>query len=401
MFRTKQGFRPGVGLLVGLILLLSVPAAEPKSHSAGGSPVKVRLLRTPNGGIQPQAVMDARGVLHLIWFAGEPGAGDIFYARRAPGQQDFSTPLRVNSQPGSAVALGTIRGAQLAVGKNGRVHVAWNGSQKAEPRGPAGSAPMLYARLDDSGTAFEPQRNVMQFSGGLDGGGSVAADQAGNVYVVWHGKGEQEGEAHRRVWIARSTDEGRTFAREVAAFSQETGACGCCGMRAFADERGDLYLLYRTATEMVSRGMFLLVSRDRGRTFRGLSLDDWKLTTCPMSSVTVAAATGSKRPVAAWENNGQIFFAALDSAPGVKPLPVAAPGEGGRRKHPAVAVNERGEMLIVWTEGTGWKKGGSLAWQVFDQKTKPVGEMETAPGVPVWGLPTVVAEKDNSFLVIY
>ena len=41
--------------------------------------------------------------------------------------------------------------------------------------------------LSDEGSAFEPQRNVMQFAEGLDGGGSVAADVQGNVYVAWHG----------------------------------------------------------------------------------------------------------------------------------------------------------------------------------------------------------------------
>ena len=35
---------------------------------------------------------------------------------------------------------------------------------------------MLFARLDDDGTAFETQRNLMTYTQGLDGGGSVAAD---------------------------------------------------------------------------------------------------------------------------------------------------------------------------------------------------------------------------------
>ena len=35
---------------------------------------------------------------------------------------------------------------------------------------------MLYTRLNDTGDAFEPQRNVIQKRVGLDGGGSVAAD---------------------------------------------------------------------------------------------------------------------------------------------------------------------------------------------------------------------------------
>src|SRR6185503_19942507 len=82
---------------------------------------RVNLLRAPNSGLQPQAALDERGTLHLIYLTGEPSASDVFYVRREAGRNEFSTPLRVNSQPGSAIATGTIRGAQLALGKNGRV----------------------------------------------------------------------------------------------------------------------------------------------------------------------------------------------------------------------------------------------------------------------------------------
>src|SRR5262245_36826197 len=128
--------------LLGLTLFLIGGAAQ----QAKTTSEKINLIRTPNNGVQPQAVMDERGVLHLIYLAGEPGASDVFYARRAPGKTEFSAPMRVNGQEGSAIATGTIRGAQIAVGKNGRIHVAWNGSNKASTRGPQNSAPMLYAR---------------------------------------------------------------------------------------------------------------------------------------------------------------------------------------------------------------------------------------------------------------
>jgi hypothetical protein len=55
--------------------------------------------------------------------------------------------LRVNSQQGSAIAAGAIRGAHLAVGRNGRVHVAWNGSstgptaRSAQPGNAPGQSP--------------------------------------------------------------------------------------------------------------------------------------------------------------------------------------------------------------------------------------------------------------------
>src|SRR5450432_3240171 len=104
----------------------------------------VTLLKTPHGGIQPQAVADANGTLHLIYFKGEPRAGDLFYVKRTPGQEQFSEPMRVNSVPGSAIAVGSVRGGQISVGKSGRVHVAWNGSGQ--------NSGMLYARLNDAGT---------------------------------------------------------------------------------------------------------------------------------------------------------------------------------------------------------------------------------------------------------
>ena len=385
-------------MLFALASLLPALAARVGAQSAQSANGKIKLLRVPNNGLQPQTVMDERGALHLIYFTGEPGGGDVYYVRRDAGRKEFTAPMRINSEPNTAVAAGTIRGAHLSVGKNGRVHVAWNGPHK-----PGGhEAPMFYARLNDARTAFETQRNVMQFSGWLDGGGSVAADNAGNVYVAWHGTGDQKGEEHRRVWVARSTDEGKTFAREAAAWNEPTGACGCCGMRAFADRQGLVHLLYRAATESVNRDMYLLSSNDRGRSFSGVLLDKWKINACPMSSASFAnGVNGVSGLLAAWETEGQVYFAALNPKKPQPVSPIPATGEAGKRKHPVIASNSRGEVLLVWTEGTGWKKGGSLAWQFYDAQGQPIGERGEAAGVPVWSLAAVVAEKDGGFTIIH
>ena len=119
---------------------------------------------------------------------------------------------------------------------------------------------MLYTRLNDRKDGFEPQRNVMTTASGLDGGGTLAADPRGNVFVAWHAQGQQngkpiEGEGHRRVWLARSSNQGTTFEPERPVSPAQLGACGCCGMGALADESGNLYLLYRSARETVHRDM--------------------------------------------------------------------------------------------------------------------------------------------------
>ena len=102
---------------------------------AAGSRELVRVSRVPGGGLQPQIAIDHQKTLHLVYFTGDPERGDLFYVKSADGTT-FSRPIRVNSQSASAIAVGTIRGAQLAVGEDGRVHVSWNGSADATPAGP-------------------------------------------------------------------------------------------------------------------------------------------------------------------------------------------------------------------------------------------------------------------------
>jgi hypothetical protein len=366
---------------------------------AGTKPL---ILRTPDGGVQPQAAMDANGTLHLVYLKGNPAECDVFYVRWSPGSSQFSKPLRVNSQRGSAVAMGTIRGAQIALGKDQRVHVAWNGSMAAQPKAPNNGMPMLYARLDDSGQTFEPQRNLMQQTFNLDGGGTITADGKGNVYVAWHGRkvGSEQGEENRQVWVARSTDDGQTFARETLASPQPTGTCGCCGMRGFLDSKGTLRLLYRAASQKVNRDMFLLTSNDAGKTFDSALVQRWQINGCPMSSQ--AFAEGAGKVVAAWETKDQIYFTQFAVGSGkLSPLK-AAPRTAKARKHPALAVAPSGEMLLAWTEGTGWNKGGALVWQVFDASGKPTSERgRINGGIPVWGLPAAAATPQGEFILIH
>src|SRR5947209_1584406 len=152
-------------LLVFSVFVTSARAAAPTP--------RVRIMRVPDGGVQPQVMVDSKGTVHLIYLHGDPQHTDIFYIRSSDGGDTFSKPLRVNSQPGSAIAMGTVRGAHLAVGRQVCVHVAWMGSGQAEPKAPQDASPMLYSRLSDDGKTFEPQRNLIRQHAGLDGGGSI------------------------------------------------------------------------------------------------------------------------------------------------------------------------------------------------------------------------------------
>ncbi len=360
---------------------------------------RIEILRTPDGGIQPQAVADKNGAVHLIYFKGEGKGGNIFYVRRNFSAEKFSAPIQINSLPDSAIAIGTIRGAQIALGKNGRVHIVWNGNGEVKNSTHHGP-PLWYARLDDAGNAFETQRDLITRAGGLDGGSAIAADSQDNVYAMWHGSLPENtrGEAGRAVFISRSIDGGKTFFSEKAAMPKPTGACACCGMRAVADDAGNVFALYRGASEKTDRAEILLASHNHGETFEIANEHPWKIAMCPMSTAALTTTTG--KSVAAWETAGRIYFATNNLKTSGVWQTVAVPSSE-KQKHPSVAANAKGEILLAWTEGTGWNKGGSLAWQLFDARGNATDEKGRAPGVPVWSLVSCGAKPDGGFLIFY
>ncbi|MBX9583612.1 MAG: glycoside hydrolase [Gemmataceae bacterium] len=385
-------------LAVGAAVFFAPAVLEARAAAPAGEG-QVTTLRVPDGGIQPQVAVDRKGTVHLVYFTGDPKAGRLFYAR-SEANGKFSEPVPVNHRP-NAIAVGNIRGAHLALGKNGRVHVAWFGVGDADGAGKSGKeTPLLYTRMAEDGKGFEPERNVITKAFGLDGGGSVAADDGGTVYVAWHAGGpDGHGEANRRVWVARSEDEGRTFTAETPAFKEPTGACGCCGLKAYVDGNGTLYVAYRSATEKVNRDTYLLVSRDKGRSFTGEDVHGWTVGVCPMSSYALAEGDGGVR--LAWETAGQVYLAHVDEKTGKPSGKLTPPGAGKGQKHPAVAVNARGETILAWTEGTSWGRGGAVAWQVFDKEGRPTAVQGRAEGVPAWSLVAVFAKPDGGFTVVY
>jgi len=387
-------------LPLGLLLFVVAASGEPA----------VRVLRTPHGGIQPRAAVGRDGVVHIVYFEGERAKGDLYYVSSSDSGESFSQPRPVNSQAGSATAAGTIRGAQIALGADDRLHVVWNGSSIARPRGPLSpemppdsphnGKPMLYSHVGEEG-AFEPQRNLMRKTFALDGGATVTADSKGIVYAAWHGssQGAPKGEGGREVWLARSGDDGKSFGAEQAISPEPVGACGCCGMRIFADSHGNLAALYRSAEDTVHRDIHLLTSVDQGQTFRGKKLHSWEIGACPMSSMSFAEGPAGVQ--AAWETAGQVYFSAVETETLANSAPISAPGEAKDRKHPSLAQNGRGETLLVWATVVGWGKGGQVHWQLFSPDGKPSGPEGHADELPPWSYATALANPDGNFTIIY
>ena len=139
-------------MLISLIALLALSGCL----LAAGQDPAVELLRVPQSGVQPQAAVDERGTLHLIYLRGDAAAADVQYVRSTDGGQTFSEPLRVNSQPASAMAIGTVRGRIWPWA--GPVACTWLGWDLRPPgqRDPARRLPCFTPGRTTSVTASSP-----------------------------------------------------------------------------------------------------------------------------------------------------------------------------------------------------------------------------------------------------
>ena len=371
-------------LLLSLFLVhpaLGTPEAETEAKR------KVELLRTANGGIQPQAAIDEDKTLHLIYFKGAGKSGNVFYVKRAVGKSTWSDPIRVNSEKGSARRNGAISHAQLALGKDGRIHVTWFNMRPPK---------YFYPSSRDDGQGFEPQRNlVTQHAEGVEAGASIGADGRGNVYLVWHA-GAFDKEDERGVYM-RYRSSGKTFGAETR-IDDGGGVCACCGLSAAADGDGALIVSYRAATDLVDRDITLLKSDDRGENVSATTVHKWNIPACPVSTTSVALGP-ENRMLMSWETEGQVFFTGAADGKDFEIIP--APGDTKhRRKNPTVVMNRLGEVLLAWGDGPGWRSGGVLHWQVYDAMGKATDMNGLGEEMPEFSVPTAVATEDG-FVLVY
>ncbi|MCH8326997.1 MAG: hypothetical protein IID15_00550 [Candidatus Marinimicrobia bacterium] len=371
----------------GRILTFAFIMLTTSALSAGGAE-QVEYLQVPDGGIQPQAVADAHGTLHLVYYQGASKQGNLYYVTRAQGQSGWSSPIQVNSMNGSADRNEAISRAQIAVDPDGRVHVVWFNIRPTM---------YWYTRKAGSDAGFETQRNlVTRYSAGVESGASIAVDGQGGVFVAWHA-GDFAHEDQRAVYMTRSNDGGQTFGREVRVNPDDSGACACCGLKTMVGGQGTVYVSYRAAGDKVHRNMVLLNSTDGGASFVSTTVHAWNIHACPVSTTTIAGGPGG--PAVAWETQGQVYFAKLSDLGTV----IGAPGESSvRRKNPAMAINREGLVLLAWAEALGYRAGGQLYWQIYSAGgavTESRGQLEES--LPDFSIPEVVAMSDGKFVIIY
>src|SRR5216117_1039701 len=111
--------------------------------SCASAAERVQVLATPGNGQVPDAEVGPDGTIHVAYVSRD----DAWYVKSTDAGKTFSAPIRINSDPGTVHPPNMYRGPDIAIGKNGRVHVIWyiSAYQRKLPKDEWG---VFYSYLD-------------------------------------------------------------------------------------------------------------------------------------------------------------------------------------------------------------------------------------------------------------
>lgn len=384
-----------ITLLLGSVVFSVLGNAEPK----------IQTFKLPYEGIRPQAAIDEKGMVHIVQ-SDSKIRGKVVYVKHDPGKNTFSQPIEVLRQAKDMAA-----GYNMALGKNGRVHVLTRPTPKysRETLGEEAFLKMfnskerffvlrymLHSRLNNQGTAFEDERNFVGDTIGFEGVGALATDpQRDQIYAFWGGQLAPGPEMGRDLYMAISNDEGASWSTPKKLDIDIDGNCRCCPIQASVDAQGNLYVIHRnsvkTSATSWDKDTYLLTSEDQGKSWSKTLIQKWENCGCPGAPYSMA--NGPDGVVFGFSTRGVSSFAAANDPKTIIP----APDTGNARTRPNVSVNSKGEVMFCWVEVQ------DVVWQVFDKQGKALpGTNGRLEGVAAkWSNAAVVSSPNDDFMVYY
>ena len=378
--------KPFIALALLALLLPQLSVAQPA----------IKLMATPDQGIQPRLINDADGNIHLLYFKKKLRApasreGDLYYRQYLSETQRWSTRIKVSSQSFDMRTFSIAR-ASFDIDGDGRIHVIWYLPKNSQ---------YMYSRSNIDRNRFAAQTDMVStFAIGLDAAADIAA-RDNFVAVVW-GAGDLSRETERTAFARISTDGGASFGEEIMVGDPSLGACACCVLAADFDNKNHLTVAYRSAVEGIHRDMQLLSFDPLGTGVSSYAdvdeLQKWELSACPLSTNDIAS-DNQQQDWLVFETVNRIVQMNISTASAI--ALVAEPLTQTRQKNPTIAINDQQQRLIVWGESINHSKGGELNMALFTGSGENIEIEKQTLTIPRYSFPAAAALADDSFIVLY
>ena len=278
----------------------------------------------------PQVASDSAGNIYMVWEDDTSNNSNILFSRSTDGGTTFSTPKSLSHTSGDSF------NPRIAVDSNGGINVVWQDDS-------VGSTDIFFTRSTDSGANFSGPVNV---SNDADASSmpQVAADSAGNIFVVWESDSGVLG-----ILFSRSADGGNTFSAP-AMLSTNTG--GSVSPQIAVDLSGNISVVWEDDISPSSDISFSH-SQDHGAHFsapKSLSHNVGNSTSAQLA----LDLTGNINVL--WENdspgNSDIFFTrSTDGGLNFSALANLSNSPGFTRT-PQIATDPGGNISVIWADNT-------------------------------------------------
>jgi len=309
---------------------------------------------------EPATATAPDGTFYVAWVNHDAKNADVMLAHFNNKAEMQGAPVRVNRQAGVATAW---RGDQpsVAVAADGAVYVLWTARVDADDKH---GTDIYLSASTDRGQSFANEVKVNDDKvPGAHGMHSLAVAKDGRIYAAWLDERnvqapmpsmKAEGhhmESNRDLYLATSTDGGRSFSANRKVASE---ACPCCKTSLAVSADGTLYAGWRQVLPGNYRHIAVASSTDGGTKFSApviVSDDRWMLQGCPVSgpSLSVDKASGLLKIVwfAAGENGAPGVYTAESKDKGQSFSPRQLLSQETVRGTPALASSGQ-SMIAVW-----------------------------------------------------
>lgn len=159
---------------------------------------------------EPALALDASGNIYVSWNRLYYDEGleawdyDVYMAKSTDGGETFSPAIKVNDGPDlqykSSIKVGP---------RSGSVYITWTDRRNSS------ISDIYFAKSTDGGTSFSPNIRVNTYSSQSQGYPEIAIDEDETIYIVWNDSRHLYAKNSRDIYMARSTDFGKSFEPEL------------------------------------------------------------------------------------------------------------------------------------------------------------------------------------------
>jgi hypothetical protein len=301
--------------------------------------------------IGPSVKIDDEGRISLAWVEEDKDLRRVLYARTEKMEGPIGAPVTVN-QPTEAPYMRQEAPALAVAGPD--VFLTWALTHPKLTQDKPFSNELRLSHSTDSGKTFLPSILVNddeQVIGHSFDSIHVAPD--GVVHVAWIDG--REGKKESGTFVTRSTDHGRTVAKNLKV---DDDTCVCCRTSLTTGPDGTLYVAWRKVLPGDLRETVVARSTDGGKTFSSpviVGHDKWVFPGCPHRPASIGTDRLGRLYVV-WYTEGidetpAVFLAYSDDRGATfSPKQKLNASKGTFPDHPQMAVDPEGRLVIVWEE---------------------------------------------------